>query len=588
MSTRMRQLCYNSLMLIVATASFAAFGGIDSIIEHTVVVSPNKAKNKAFRMEAGSAVCDLYLTPESPWAIRDSRITGRDDKTLWKKIDKAHYFMAYGYAVNEYVKIDGDLYKSGTGTGGAGTPEYPPFSVTVPKVDLQWGEKHGDASKEEKEDDTPVVLVVSESKNLFGRLLVHPPKDDLSIETRKCRVTLLWSPADAVKVFKDGTEIGTKTAFDFDSSDAKPIELDVCAVKSAVDVKFTLEGEPDNVNKDRAVDYVHACCAKIEFVTPAGDPVRSPKDSGDGQNEFTFSSANPGILTMNLKARVAPVQAADKVADGCVFSVDPIGASVMKWANGNPGGKAVADNGFLKATVMFTGLPAKNSDFGKKKAAISFKGVVCDEKEYEVFFPKFGTNHPRKNVTERTANWFYYWKDGDVCGIPNDATYGPISMVVEFEDGEILPMSLCDFDAKENSRVRFDSHTVEFGVEEAGGNGRGIQCIAEVVQHEMHHKYLAEKYSGACKVKGDDIDGDGIPNTAEGTEDGVRTSPTNPDTYRVASVFPDVGGYEKYGDDEIRCRKCEMILLIPIFPERDWANPGCQSKVPYGPCPILR
>ena len=50
MSTRMRQLCYNSLMLIVATASFAAFGGIDSIIEHTVVVSPNKAKNKAFRV----------------------------------------------------------------------------------------------------------------------------------------------------------------------------------------------------------------------------------------------------------------------------------------------------------------------------------------------------------------------------------------------------------------------------------------------------------------------------------------------------------------------------------------------------------
>ena len=252
-------------MLIVATASFAAFGGIDSIIEHTVVVSPNKAKNKAFRMEAGSAVCDLYLTPESPWAIRDSRITGRDDKTLWKKIDKAHYFMVYGYAVNEYVKIDGDLYKSGTGTGGAGTPEYPPFSVTVPKVDLQWGEKHGDASKEEKEDDTPVVLVVSESKNLFGRLLVHPPKDDLSIETRKCRVTLLWSPADAVKVFKDGTEIGTKTAFDFDSSDAKPIELDVCAVKSAVDVKFTLEGEPDNVNKDRAVDYVHAKCVALDF-----------------------------------------------------------------------------------------------------------------------------------------------------------------------------------------------------------------------------------------------------------------------------------------------------------------------------------
>ena len=37
-------------MMLVATASFAAFGGIEGIIEHTVVVSPDKAKNKAFRV----------------------------------------------------------------------------------------------------------------------------------------------------------------------------------------------------------------------------------------------------------------------------------------------------------------------------------------------------------------------------------------------------------------------------------------------------------------------------------------------------------------------------------------------------------
>ena len=53
-------------MTLVATASFAALGGIDSIIEHTVVVSPDKAKSKAFQMKNGSAVCDMYLTPKSP------------------------------------------------------------------------------------------------------------------------------------------------------------------------------------------------------------------------------------------------------------------------------------------------------------------------------------------------------------------------------------------------------------------------------------------------------------------------------------------------------------------------------------------
>lgn len=60
----------------------------------------------------------------------------------------------------------------------------------------------------------------------------------------------------------------------------------------------------------------------------------------------------------------------------------------------------------------------------------------------------------------------------------------------------------------------------------------------------------------------------------------------NPDTYRVVEAFPVIGGYDKYGDNEVRCRECEMILSIPIFPKRDWANPGCQyGKEPYGPCP---
>ena len=271
MSTRMRQLCYNSLMLIVATASFAAFGGIDSIIEHTVVVSPNKAKNKAFRMEAGSAVCDLYLTPESPWAIRDSRITGRDDKTLWKKIDKAHYFMVYGYAVNEYVKIDGDLYKSGTGTGGAGTPEYPPFSVTVPKVDLQWGEKHGDASKEEKEDAVPALLVVSNEGSDFGELIVKAPKDDFSMPSIKPKVTLTWDRGNAVRVFDGESEVKSGVTFMLMWGTEK--HLSVRAVAPADKVKFMLEGEPDIVNGDKAADYVNACCGQCEFIAYVDQPV---------------------------------------------------------------------------------------------------------------------------------------------------------------------------------------------------------------------------------------------------------------------------------------------------------------------------
>lgn len=44
----------------------------------------------------------------------------------------------------------------------------------------------------------------------------------------------------------------------------------------------------------------------ITLITPAGDPVETPKDSSDGQNEFTFDDANPGKLTINLSNRSRP------------------------------------------------------------------------------------------------------------------------------------------------------------------------------------------------------------------------------------------------------------------------------------------
>ena len=81
----------------------------------------------------------------------------------------------------------------------------------------------------------------------------------------------------------------------------------------------------------------------------------------------------------------------------------------MKWANNNPGGKAVADNGFLKATVTFTGLPAQNSDFGKKVAKISYGAHVCDKNDYGVFFPKNEINHPSNSGNASWPNWMYYW-----------------------------------------------------------------------------------------------------------------------------------------------------------------------------------
>ena len=371
-------------------------------VVRTVEVSPGSRKRKAFPLDQGSGMCDLHLDPVDPWRIRRSWIELQDDQTLWRKVNDYEYQMSYGYAPNEYVVVKGELYKPSAGPGRVPV-KLPEFLVTVPKVNLDWDAKHGEASKEHAEDLVPAAILVSPDQADFGTLVVHGPKDDFGISSPD--VTLTWDNANKVKVFDGANEIHSGQKFSL--MQGVTVALSVQALAPADDVKFTLAGESDKVDGEKAVDVVHCLPVKIELVTPDGDPVNAPVDSGDGQNEFTYSSANPGVLTMNLKAKVTPAQAADRIKDDCLFAVGAIGASAMTWANANPGGKAVVQDGFLTATVTFTGLPAKNSDFGKKQAKIIYGACVCDKNDYEVFFLRDEVNHyPSSNTC---PNWFYYW-----------------------------------------------------------------------------------------------------------------------------------------------------------------------------------
>ena len=322
----------------------------------------------------------------------------------------------------------------------------------------------------------------------------------------------------------------------------------------------------------KATCIVHV--VKVELVTPSGDPVSAPSDSGDGQNEFTYSSDSPGVLTMNLKAKVTPAGSALGVKDSCFFRVDFIRNSVMAWDSTSPSGRAAVSDDSLVATVTFTGLPFNNSDFGKKKALVYFGGILCDEKDYEVFFPKEAKNHPTGQAD--SPNWFYYWKQGDVCGIPlkciyaDDASYG---YVIPGKD-TILRLGP-DAPTTNTGPENYEAGREGYGAITVTGSGKGIQCVAETVQHELHHLELYNKFHGQAE----DPDEDGIPSSVEPTQDGISTHPNDPDTYRMG------GGYSLYGDNEIRCRKHELSLTISVYPDKDWANPGCQSKSQFGPRP---
>lgn len=251
------------MLVTLALSSFVVCVAQDMlpfVVERSVEVFPDARKNKAFSLKQGSALCNLYLYAQAPWRIDSSRIYLRDDKTLWSKRNAKEYFIAYAYAANEYVAIRGDLSKRGKGAGKKKN-EKPEFQVTVPKVNLQWDAKHGEASLEEKEDNVPAIIMVSEDANDFGSLIVNAPKDDMSISSP--RVTLTWTGGEAVRVYEGEKEVKSGVSWPLMHGTHKV--LSVKAIKPLEDVKFTLEGERDVVNGERAVDYVR-CCSKVDIV----------------------------------------------------------------------------------------------------------------------------------------------------------------------------------------------------------------------------------------------------------------------------------------------------------------------------------
>jgi hypothetical protein len=361
-------------------------------------------------------------------------------------------------------------------------------------------------------------------------------------------------------------------------------------------------------------DQVNVTLLPVEFITPAGDPVGSPVDAGnasssaavvpDGANEFTFGSAASGVLTMKLKARVEGI-GSFPVAEQAKFKfeLDSIGNSVFAWDGLNPDGKATISGDFITATATYTGLPQNNSDLGLKKARVKYDGGKIAEDDFEVFFPRDETNHPLGQAG--SANWFYYWKDGGVCGIPADAIYDNDPVHSEWY-GYTLPdkdsiMRLCPAAPKgppdgSNPVITLTSNIVKpgssppatYGALTLGSAAKGIGCVAATVSHELYHitiyADLAGKADADPHASGGGI-GDGVADSSEGNLAGIESSSLHCDTYSISSLGGIYAIYTDFGDEEIRGMKQETNITFPVFPTKDWANPGCQSVNQNGPQP---
>ena len=314
---------------------------------------------------------------------------------------------------------------------------------------------------------------------------------------------------------------------------------------------------------------------KIDMMTPAGDPVNSPVDGGDGSgsvpdgaNEFTFSPASPGVLTLKLKARVTPSGIASRIKDQVHFTVDGIGASTMAWAVANLGGRPTASGDDLLATVTFTGLPANNTDFGAKKAAVYFDSCKQNEKDYEVYFPKQERNHPGTG-SGSTPNWHYYWAGAAVPGY--DLTSGTYS----YADG-----GAGDY-AQYNGNPNNPHYTIHgpasAGHEQYNSAGlnvdrKGIDTCAATLVHEKQHRQTdLDWLPGGAWFGKTDSDGDELPDDWEDAHTAQGFDKTKASSFTPAFI---------YGDDEEVW--CEMNALGSTGDgSKDWANPGKQSKTVF-------
>ena len=222
-------------------------------------------------------------------------------------------------------------------------------------------------------------------------------------------------------------------------------------------------------------------------------------------------------------------------------------------------------------------------------------GSLVASNKYGVFFPRDGFNRASAygpSDPSLTPNWFYYWQDGDVCGIHSNCRYHPTTLA----HGGINPgvdsyVYLGLRAATELSPRTYFAHTgVNLfparyypPVTVFANHPKGIRCVAETIRHEELHLDHYEKYRSTpqLQIQHPDGDNDRMPDALEiAGFMGVMTAVNHADTYDLA--FRELE-YATYGDEEIRCRAHQVNLNVQLFPERDWANPGCQHKNQWGP-----
>ncbi len=218
--------------------------------------------------------------------------------------------------------------------------------------------------------------------------------------------------------------------------------------------------------------------------------------------------------------------------------------------------------------------------YGNKtvKASVTYRhlesgieATVDKEKEFKLFFEKAADDDGNGK-----PNWFEYWKTDGACPTLSDLT-----------------TILYDSGLGGYGSYRRSTDTVNVGDLAAGlhysspilingasfGGAKGIDCLEEVLTHELGHKAVYENWTAGSawvgKVDSDDSSPtadhkDRLPDDFEAL---LGSSPTRVDTFDLEHIKNEV--YQYYGDNEYYVMSLANGATGVVA--KDWANPGKQT-----------
>jgi hypothetical protein len=279
----------------------------------------------------------------------------------------------------------------------------------------------------------------------------------------------------------------------------------------------------------------------------------------DAKNPTTNDPSTATVEKVKLEAKITPAEGFEVTKVSWSGDVTP--------GEGNP--------------YEYTAAPGTH---GKKKVkcTITYKNKVTGEtgtdtktKEFKLFFVK-----NKDEDGDGEPNWFEHWKsDGAVpnmAGANYDASSTAYGYCTAAGVVYLTP----------HSAGQHYSSAIVVGTESFGGpTVKGIDCTAEIIAHELYHKWVTDQWKsgGSFHSKTDSDKGvptadcnDRLPDFYETATSHTLNNDT--DTYDLEHKKSSV--YRKYGDEEYMAMREGNGARGTT--SKDWAKPGKQSDPPKG------